>query len=154
MMRMRALVVSGLAVVVLASAMEAAGPLSIYSVAPCRVVDTRWTPGPQGGPALSSGVPRNFQVAGFCGVPSDAQGLALTMTVVGPTQTGFLILWEYLQGMPGVSNINFNAGEPALANGALVPMRQGVGLNISVVYGTAALGTTHVIIDVAGYYKL
>lgn len=152
-MKTKALVLSGLAILLLTSAMEAAGPLSFFSVAPCRVVDTRWTPGPQGGPALSSGTPRNFQVAGYCGVPSDAQGLALNVTVVGPTQAGFLILWEYLQGMPGVSNINFNAGEPALANGALVPMRQGVGLNISVVYGTAVPGTTHVIIDVAGYYK-
>jgi hypothetical protein len=153
-MKTRALVLSGLAVVFLASAMEAAGPLSFFSVAPCRVVDTRWANGPQGGPALSSGVPRNFQVAGYCGVPSDALGLALNVTVVAPTQQGFLKFWEYLQAQPGVSNINFNAGEPALANGALVPMRQGVGLNISVIYGTAAPGTTHVIIDVAGYYKL
>ena len=52
-----------------------------------------------------------------------------------------------------MSTINASAGEPALANGAIVPLTVDPTFNVSVVYGTAGGGTTHVILDVTGYFQ-
>jgi hypothetical protein len=56
--------------------------------------------------------------------------------------------------MPLVSNINATAGEPALANGAIVPLTVDPGFNVSVVYGDDGVpATAHVLLDVTGYFK-
>jgi hypothetical protein len=67
---------------------------------------------------------------------------------------GFLSIWPFLTPPPLVSTINAAAGEPAIANGAIVPLTIDVANNISVVYGTAASGgTAHLILDVTGYFQ-
>lgn len=136
-----------------ASAAEAAGPFQFYSVTPCRIVDTRGTVGVTGGPALTSGASRNFPIAGLCGVPSGAKAATLNVTIVSPTQDGFLSIWPFNTAMPLVSTINAAAGEPALANGAIVPLTADPSFHISIVYGTAQPGTAHVILDVTGYFQ-
>jgi len=122
---------------------------------PCRAVDTRdatyteWGP-----PALTSGVIRSFRIKGLrCGIPSDAKAVTLNLTVTGPALAGFVILWPTDAAMPPVSNINFVAGEPAIANGAVVKL--GANLpDLSAVYGVGGgSGTVQLILDVTGYYK-
>jgi hypothetical protein len=130
---------------------EAAGPYNFYSVTPCRIVDTRSVA--TGGPALANGSPRNFAVAGACGVPATATAATLNVTMVAPTKAGFLTIWPYNTTRPLVSTINAAAGEPAIANGAIVPLAADPQFQISVVYGTAQPGTTHVVIDVTGYFQ-
>lgn len=138
------------------STASAAGPFQFYSVTPCRIADTRNPSNAQGtgGPALAAGAVRNFPVVGVCGVPSDAKAAALNVTVVSPTLEGFIKIWPYNTPMPPVSTINFAAGEPAIANGAIVPLTVNPTFQISVVYGTAVPGgSTHLILDVTGYFK-
>jgi hypothetical protein len=145
------------------SVASAAGPYQFFSVTPCRLADTRpgfGFSGLSGPPALSAGTPRNFPVAGLCGVPTDAKAAALNVTVVSPTLEGFIKIWPSNLPLPAVSTINFAAGEPAIANGAIVPMavdQQGntlAGPQISLVYGTAVPGgTTNLILDVTGFFK-
>jgi hypothetical protein len=133
------------------------GPFQFYSVTPCRIVDTRGAQGVTGGPSLMSGTTRSFPIdvtPAACGVPSTAKAAALNVTLVQPSMDGFLSIWPYLTAMPLVSTINAPAGEPALANGAIVPLKTDCCFNISVVYGTAVSGgTAHVIIDVNGYFQ-
>jgi hypothetical protein len=147
----------GAAAAILAvSTASAAGPFQFYSVTPCRIVDTRNPSNGQGtgGPALAAGAVRNFPVVGFCGVPSDAKAAALNVTVVSPTLEGFIKIWPYNTPLPAVSTINFAAGEPAIANGAIVPLTVDPTFQISVVYGTAVPGgNTNLILDVTGYFK-
>jgi len=141
----------------LMSSALAAGPYSFYSVTPCRVVDTRGATGVNGGPALSSGSARNFSIAGgTCGVPATARAATLNVTMVGPTQSGFLKIWPYNTTRPLVSTINGSAGEPAIANGAIVPFAADPSFQISVVYGTcgpSCPGTADVLIDITGYFQ-
>lgn len=139
------------AVVALAPSVALAdGPFSFYAVTPCRVYDTRLD---GGGVPLSSGVTRNFTVKGVCGVPADAKASALNVTITSPTAEGFLSLWPAGGAPPLVSTINFLAGEPALANGAIVPLAVATP-DLSVVYGVAGGShTVHVILDVTGYFK-
>ena len=152
----RSLLLGLASALLLASAASAAGPFQFYSVTPCRIVDTRGNPGVTGGPALSSGFTRDFPIAGQCGVPSTAKAATLNVTIVGPTADGFLSIWPQGTPMPLVSTINAAAGEPALANGAIVPLTAFPANSISVVYGTAGVAgsaSTNVILDVTGYFQ-
>jgi hypothetical protein len=49
----------------------------------------------------------------------------LNVTVVGPTATGFLTIWPYYTPVPLAASIVFDAGEPAIGNGAIVPLTEG-----------------------------
>lgn len=152
---LRILSLAGAVGLLTASVGDAAGPFQFFSVTPCRIVDTRnpTVPAGTGGPALLSGSPRNFPITGLCGVPASAKAATLNVTLVGPTQDGFLSIWPYNTALPLVSTINAAAGEPAIANGAIVPLTADPSLNISIVYGTATTGTAHVIVDVTGYFQ-
>jgi hypothetical protein len=146
------------AILLTVSVASAAGPYQFYSVTPCRIADTRGNgfTGASGPPALSAGSPRNFPIVAVwnCGVPSDAKAAALNVTAVGPTLEGFLKIWPYNTALPAVSTINFAAGEPAIANGAIVPLSADPTFQISVVYGAAtAGGTVNLILDITGYFK-
>ena len=145
------------------SAARAVGPLQFYSVTPCRLVDTRGSIAVNGGPALSHGGTRNFAVWGVnanlqppCGIPTDGSVKAVTLniTVVGPTSLGHLTAFPYNTATPVVSTINYNAGEPALGNGAIVPVTNDASFQMSVLPVLSGPGNTvHAIIDITGYFK-
>ncbi|HEY0781889.1 MAG TPA: PQQ-binding-like beta-propeller repeat protein, partial [Thermoanaerobaculia bacterium] len=68
-----------------------AAPLSLNTLTPCRIVDTRQANGPLGGPALAgNGAKRVFALTGACGVPADALALAANVTVISPPAGGTL----------------------------------------------------------------
>lgn len=123
--------------------------LQFYNLTPCRALDTRIG----FGGIIASSIVRNFQFKGVCGVASDAKTVTLNVTAIGPTCQGFMLLYPAGGARPGVSNINFNAGEPAIANGAVVPLAI-ANPDLSLIYGVAG-GTcyAHVAIDVTGYFK-
>ena len=141
------------------SAAQAVGPLQFYSVTPCRIADTRGANGVNGGPALTHGVVRNFAVytaPANCGVPNDGtvKAVTLNVTVVSPTSQGHLTVFPYNTAVPVVSTINYAAGEPALGNGAIVPITNDASFQISVLPVLTGPGqTVHVIIDITGYFK-
>lgn len=130
-------------------------------IVPCRIVDTR-TSGFGG--VLQSGVKRNFTVTGgvtvsgfpACTIPNTARAVALNVIAVGPTAAGFLALWPSSASTFGASTLNVDPGQGALANGALVKLNFGTTTtepSLSVIYGTAVSATTHVVIDVTGYFS-
>jgi hypothetical protein len=99
------------------------------------------------------GAPRDFPIRGYCGVPTTAQAAVLNITMVGPTADGYITVWQSGLIFPGVSNVNALAGEPAIANGATVPLG-GSSVDVSAVYGGVTPGaTTHLILDVTGYFQ-
>lgn len=128
---------------------EAQTGLQFFAVTPCRAVDTR-----SGfGGIMSASVQRNFTIKGVCGVPGTAKAVSLNVTVVGPTQDGFVSLWPTGGAFPVVSTVNFNAGEPALANGAIVPLAVATP-DLATIYGTGSgSGSIHTILDVTGYFQ-
>jgi hypothetical protein len=114
-----------------------------YSLAPCRILDTRTTSEP-----LAASIPRSIQIAELCGVPESAKAVAANVTVFQPSVGGWVTLWPAGIGYPGTFTSSFKAGE-ARANNAILPLGTG-GLT-----GQAFLpegGTTHLIIDVSGYF--
>lgn len=137
-----------------ASAAQAVGPLSFYSVTPCRIVDTRNPANAQGtgGPAMPGSTYRNFPITGYCFVPSTAKAAVLNVTVVQPTFTGHLSLWPYNTPQPFVSTLNYVGGDLAIANGAIVPLTSDANFNITVFAGIPT-GQLDLIIDITGYFQ-
>ena len=135
---------------------EAEGPFQFFTLAPCRLVDTRDADGPTGGPILQDQGVRKFPIqGGSCGVPVGAKAATLNVTAVLPTGQGHLRLFPSDISVPQVSTVNFAAGEKALANGAIVPLAdQSVALlDLSVFSRIAGSGSVHVVIDVTGYFQ-
>ena len=133
------------------------GPFQFFPLTPCRVVDTRNANGVNGGPALTANQIRKFRMQGNCGVPVGAKAVTLNATVVSPGSAGWLGVYP-ATGFSGTSTINFNAGEFAIANGAIVPLSPVGGptdLDISAFWSnyTGNAPQTHVILDVTGYFQ-
>lgn len=144
------LAAASLLVCLAASGRADAQALSFYNLSPCRAVDTR----NGSGGILPGATERKLQIRGVCGVPADAKTVTVNVTAVGPTHEGYLVLWPTGGNFPVVSNLNFNDGEPAIANAAVVPLGSG-SPDLSVAYGAKFGGAdrTHVVVDVTGYFK-
>lgn len=125
------------------------GGRSFFTVAPCRVLDTRNAIGPYGGPALSAGGSRNFVIAGQCGIPVAALSVAANVTVTGPTSGGFLSVYPAGSPVPTASTINFAAGQTR-ANNAILTL--GPSGDVTAASGQVS-GTVHLILDVSGYFQ-
>ena len=122
--------------------------LGFYSVAPCRVLDTRNPAGPLGGPALTAGATRSFEMAGSCGIPANATAVFGNITVVAPTAEGHLRIEPSGNAAPNVSGLNYSAGQTRANNGVFALDAQG---RIDIVCVQAS-GSAGVIVDVAGYF--
>jgi hypothetical protein len=141
--------------VLLPGSARADGPFSFYTLAPCRIADTRDPNGPTGGPALNANTSRNFPILGVCGVPFDAEAAVLNVTITQPTGLGNLRLYPAGTLLPVASTINWLPQDFSVANGAIVPLgTDGAGNHLSVHTDMAdPAGTVHLIIDVTGYFK-
>jgi predicted outer membrane repeat protein len=124
-------------------------PGAYFSVAPCRVADTRNAPGPSGGPALAANTVRTFPVANICGIPSSATAVAINVAVFLPGNDGDLRVYPAGGTAPLASAINFRTGI-VRANNAIVPL--GAGGQISVQCDMPS-GGTHFFFDVYGYFQ-
>ena len=122
--------------------------LSLYTVAPCRVVDTRNPPGGHGGPALAAGQDRTFNLSGHCALPAGIRAVTANVTVTQPATAGFLTLYP---GGPAplASNVNYRAGQTR-ANNVVLPVG---GSGEIVVRCGQASGTVQFILDVNGYLQ-
>lgn len=122
---------------------------SFYTLAPCRVADTRDAAGVFGGPAVAAGRVRLFPVAGRCGVPPGAKAVAVNVTVTQPASAGHLSISSPYAFSPNASTLNYRAGQTR-ANNAIVSL--GAGGEIRV-FCAQPSGGVHVIVDVSGYFR-
>ncbi|MFN2386079.1 MAG: M4 family metallopeptidase [Thermoanaerobaculia bacterium] len=122
---------------------------SFYTLAPCRIADTRDPNGSYGGPALDAGIPRTFTLASRCAIPATAKAVSLNVTITGPTSLGHLSIYPGGTSLPIVSTMNFRPGQTR-ANNAIIQL--GAGGTLSTVSGQAG-GTVHLLLDVNGYFE-
>ncbi len=108
---------------------------------PARLIDTRSTS------AVGAGGVLNVPVLGHGGVPASGVGsVALNITAVAPTSSGFLTAWPTGSARPATSTVNFTAGQVVPNNTVL-----GVGSGGTIsVYNLR--GSTHVVVDVTGWF--
>jgi hypothetical protein len=124
-------------------------PGSFFTLAPCRVLDTRDPAGLYGGPALGAGQSRAFTLAGRCGIPASATAVAVNLTVTQPSAQGNLRLYPADQAVPSTSSLNYMPGQTR-ANNAIVGLSPSGALAVRC---TQASGTAHVVLDVTGYFE-
>jgi hypothetical protein len=116
----------------------ATGGLSLYTLTPCRVIDTRQANGLFVG-TLNVGV-----TTSGCGVPTSTQALVLNATVVPAGTLGSLTMWANGNPQPLVSTLNSIDGA-VTSNMALVPTSNGV-------VSAAASNSSQLILDISGYF--
>ncbi len=122
---------------------------NFYAVTPCRLLDTRNPNGAWGGPALGASGQRTFTVTGRCGVPSTASAVAFNATVAGPTASGYLSIFPGNAFDQGTTALNYRTGVVRSNNGILQLATDGTG---TIAIRNNGTGTTHVFVDVTGYY--
>lgn len=120
---------------------------------PCRLADTRNV-----GTRLAAGGTLDIRVSGpdmlaqggaatDCGVPADAGGVVVNITVVSPDLAGYLTAYPYGATRPLASSLNYAAGAIA-GNEVILPRTAGQAADVSL-FSYAA---TDVVVDVVGYY--
>jgi Chitobiase/beta-hexosaminidase C-terminal domain len=119
-------------------AAPATGGLSLYTVTPCRVIDTR------NGAGAFSGVLTVPVKTSACDAPAAAQAYVLNATVVPSVDLGYLSLWPAGEAQPVVSTLNASDGV-ITSNMAIVPTN-----NRSI--DAYASNTTQLILDISSYF--
>jgi hypothetical protein len=124
-----------------AQANSAPGGLSLYTLTPCRLLDTRQTTG-----AFVGTLPVNTLVSS-CDVPSLAQAVVANATVLpqGPS-LAYLTLWPNGQIQPLASTLNALDGA-VTSNMAVTPTSNGF-------VNAYATNSTQLLLDVSSYFAL
>ncbi|HVG07234.1 MAG TPA: ELWxxDGT repeat protein [Thermoanaerobaculia bacterium] len=120
------------------------GGMSFYTLTPCRLVDTRVSGGP-----LSGGGPVTFGAAGLCGIPETAKAIAVNVTAVAPSISGFLDLYRATTMPPGTRLLSFTPGR-VRSNNATVHLGGGAFTALALPEFSMSV---HLIVDVSGYYE-
>lgn len=119
-----------------------------YTVAPCRLLDTRLAVGPYGGPSVPSNTERDIDAgASSCGIPATARAVAVNLTVINSSSIGHFRLYEDGVAAPTTSTLNFVVGTTR-ANNAIVQLNNGVFTLFN-----SSTGAADAVIDVVGYFE-
>lgn len=116
----------------------ATGGLSLYTVTPCRVLDTRTGSGAFNGTINVTVSPSS------CAYAPTAQAFVLNATVVPPGPLSYLTLWQTGQTQPYVSTLNAPDGA-ITSNLAIVPSNGG---SVS----AFATDVTQLVLDLSAYF--
>jgi uncharacterized repeat protein (TIGR03803 family) len=120
--------------------------LQFFPLTPCRIVDTRKTPGVFGGPRLSGGQSRAFPVqSSDCQIPPSAQAYSLNITAVPSGTLNYLTIWPTGQAQPTASTLNAGTGT-VTANAAIVPAGSNGDVSVFVT------NDIELVMDVNGYF--
>jgi PKD domain len=115
---------------------------------PVRLLDTRHGIGAPQAPIASGGTVR-LKIDGNGSIPTGVTAVALNLTAVDGTGSGYVTAYADGESGPGVSNLNYGGGQ-TVANEAIVPVADGYvdltnsGVNPSV--------TVDLLADVTGYF--
>ena len=117
-------------------------------ITPTRVLDSRIGKGLAG--KFVNGTPRTLVVAGTPGIPLTATAVTGNLTVTQQSAAGFLTVTKTPLATPPTSTLNFPVADNR-ANGVFAPL-DGSGA-LSIVYKASVAGaTTHVVLDITGYF--
>ena len=119
-------------------------------ISPCRLTDTRQAsrigPLDRWGTAETNTV-QAIGTNGECTIPADAIGLSLNVTALGASAQSFLTFWPD-GDRPLAASLNPSPGQPPIPNAVTTQLGSDGAFRV---YNDA--GSTHVVIDVNGYYS-
>ncbi|HEX3526366.1 MAG TPA: M12 family metallo-peptidase [Thermoanaerobaculia bacterium] len=122
----------------------------LYTLTPCRLLDTRNANGPLGGPALGAMAQRTFTAINSCGIPSTAKAIVVNITSVNPAAAGYLATFPGNAFPLGTTVVSFQP-LTVRANNAII----GLATDNTGTFGiqNGSTGTTNVVVDVFGYFN-
>ncbi len=118
------------------------GSTLLYTITPCRLVDTRV------GAPPPSGSTRVVQVTGHCGIPPGAKAIAINVTAVSPTANGFLTAFASGDPLPPIVSVNYRTAKTR-ASSSISKISASGALSI---YNDGSAGV-HFLVDVSGYFQ-
>ena len=119
----------------------------LYTIEPCRVLDTRASGG--GGP-LQDLETRTLPVGGTCGVLGVAGRVVVNAVAVAPSDAASLTLYAADETPPPVATLEASAGTTRSNNGVVGLSATG---ELALTANVAGGGTVDVVIDVTGYFS-
>lgn len=121
------------------------------AIAPYRCFDSRQfpLPIPSGGGSI---VGPWLDSTGAVRIPIDAPAVTYNITVTETTGAGFVALYPFGTEFPGVSSVNWSGNGVTVANNGTVRTGEGFGIGRHIRALVAGGGSTHVILDITGYY--
>jgi hypothetical protein len=129
------------------------GPYPLFTLAPCRVVDTRGPAGPHGAPAIqpAGSADRSFNVTSAgCAIPADARAISVNVTATNVKATGTASLYRGDGARNGTSTASLIAGKTRANNAILQLALDGSG---TIKVQNTSGGTFDLIVDVNGYFR-
>ena len=124
--------------------LAAVTPTTFHAIAPARVVDTRIGQGASLAPIVG-GCVLPVRVASLVDLPSAAEAVSLSVTVVNPVAAGFVTVYPCQTGRPLASSLNYRASQ-TVANQTIVSLDSADEVCLS------ASQTTDVVVDVLGWF--
>ena len=124
------------------------GGSGFYTLAPCRVLDTRDLGAPLGGPSLATSSKVTYTLTDLCGIPAGAKAVSVNVTVVAPAAPGFVRFFPGDTAPTVTSTINFLPAQ-VRANNAILPLSEAG--TLSAENGSAA--PVDIVLDVNGYFR-
>jgi hypothetical protein len=122
--------------------------VGFVGIQPCRVADTRGNGAPIQGGIFANSAQRTWDLTGLCGLPAGTDAISANFTVVaagGIPAGSFLLAWPTGQAPPPTAIMTYGPGQ-IISNAAIVPLGPGEQLNVNV------SGSTHIVMDVNGYF--
>lgn len=115
-----------------------------YTLAPCRLLDTRTTGGP-----IAQGAVREVAVSG-CGVPATATAVAINVTAVGSTSSGEVAVYSVDPPAAASNIVSFSLGATRANNGISTVTVDG---KLKIKPSLSVSASMHVLVDVVGYFQ-
>jgi len=129
---------------------EAPGGALYFPLDAGRLVDTRGVPLSRLNGKFLSGTTRTVSANGHFGIPSGATAVTANLVIVGQSSAGYAAITPNPDANPATSIINVPLAD-VRANGATVPLNASA--DLSLVFKGKAGATTHMILDVTGYFR-
>ncbi len=124
-------------------------------ITPCRVADTR-----KGGGAIAAAATRTFQITGTtgftaqggtstgCGIPAAATSVSMTVIATGETWHGYITIYPNGAAKPLATALSYATADTRSSN-----TNATLGTNGQIrAYNGASKGSTHLVLDITGYY--
>jgi CSLREA domain-containing protein len=128
----------------------------LITIVPTRIRDTRAAPLTVGGPAGAVAPQGDLLVDPNVapGLPPVGQysAIVVNVTATGASQAGWLTVYPSDESLPTAANLNFLAGQ-TVPNLVKIAVGADGKIKINNTGGCACAGTTHVIVDLIGYFR-
>jgi hypothetical protein len=121
---------------------------AFFTLAPCRVLDTRDQGAPLGGPAVPASTRLTYTLTNICGIPAGARAVSANVTVISHLVPGFVRFLPGDTASTSASTLSFSPGQ-VRGNNAILSLSEAGTLAAE----NVSLRPLDIVVDVNGYFR-